>query len=57
MLNISSSGNTVTVFWQDVSGWSLQQNNKSDRAVGWTGSSGVHDLQRTNYLNITTAHG
>ena len=25
-LLITCSGNTVTVYWQDVSGWSLQQN-------------------------------
>jgi hypothetical protein len=26
-LYISHSGNTVTVYWQEVSGWTLQQNN------------------------------
>ena len=56
-LYITGSGNTVTVFWQDVSGWSLQQNNNLTVPAGWTGSSGVTTSNGTNYLNITPPTG
>ena len=56
-LYITSSGNTVTVYWQDVSGWSLQQNNNLAVPAGWTGSSGVTTSNGTNYLNITSPAG
>jgi hypothetical protein len=56
-LNISRSGSTVTVYWQDVSGWSLQQ--KSNLAVtnGWSASGGVTTSNGTNYLNLTSPTG
>src|SRR5208283_364608 len=57
VLYISHSGNTVTVFWQDVSGWSLQQNNNLATPAGWTGSSGVTTANGTNYLNLTAPAG
>jgi hypothetical protein len=57
VLYVSHSGNTVTVFWQDVSGWSLQQNNSLTTPAGWTGSSGVTTANGTNYLNITPPTG
>ena len=56
-LYITGSGNTVTLFWQDVSGWSLQQNNNLTVPAGWTGSSGVMTANGTNYLNITSPTG
>jgi hypothetical protein len=56
-LYITGSGNTVTVYWQDVSGWSLQQNNNLAVPAGWTGSSGVTTSNGTNYLNITSPAG
>src|SRR5208283_866799 len=40
-LYISQSGNTVTVYWQDVSGWSLQQNNNLALPANWSASGGV----------------
>ena len=46
MLFISQSGNTVTVYWQDVSGWSLQQNNDLAVPTNWSASSGVTTIQR-----------
>jgi hypothetical protein len=56
-LYISHSGNAVTVYWQDVSGWNLQQN--SDLAVtnGWSASGGVTTSNGTNYLNLTSPTG
>jgi uncharacterized protein YigE (DUF2233 family) len=57
LLNISQSGNTVKVFWQNVSGWSLQQNTNLTAPAGWTGSSGVMTSNGTNYLNLTSPTG
>ncbi len=56
-LYISESGNTVTVYWQNVSGWNLQQNNNLAVPAGWTGCSGVTTANGTNYLNITPPTG
>ena len=53
-LYISHSGSTVTVYWQNVSGWSLQQNGNLSSSSGWTGSSGVTNANGTNYLNIAS---
>jgi hypothetical protein len=55
-LFISHSGNTVTVYWQNVSGWSLQQN-ANLAAANWTASSGVINTNGTNYLNLTSPTG
>ena len=56
-LYISQSGNTVTVYWQDVSGWSLQQNNDLAVPANWSPSSGVTSSGGTNYLNIMSPAG
>lgn len=56
-LLISHSGNTVTVYWQEVSGWNLQQN--ADLAVtnGWSASSSPTLTNGTNYLNLANPAG
>ena len=56
-LLISHSGNTVTVYWQDVSGWSLQQNNNLSLPGNWSASGGVTYLNGTNYLNVVSPAG
>jgi hypothetical protein len=56
-LYISHAGSTVTVYWQDVSGWSLQQNNNLSSAGGWSANSGASTVTGTNYLNITSPTG
>jgi hypothetical protein len=56
-LAISRSGTTVTVYWQNVSGWSLQQNSNLTAPAGWTASSGVTTANGTNYLNLTSPTG
>jgi len=56
-LLVSHSGNTVTVYWQDVSGWSLQQNNNLAITNGWSASGGVTTTNGTNYLNLTSPAG
>ena len=54
-LYISVSGNTVTVYWQSVSGWSLQQNGNLTVPNDWTTSSGVTTLGGTNSFRIDFA--
>jgi hypothetical protein len=56
-LHISDSGSTVTVFWQSVSGWNLQQNSSLTNGLGWSASSGVTNSSGTNYLNLTSPTG
>jgi hypothetical protein len=56
-LFISHSGNAVTVYWQAVSGWSLQQNNNLTMPANWTAIGGVTTSNGTNYLNLTSPTG
>ncbi|HXR04103.1 MAG TPA: hypothetical protein VN836_05280, partial [Verrucomicrobiae bacterium] len=56
-LYISRSGNTVTVYWQDVSGWSLQQNGNLATPGGWLVNSSWTTSNGTNYLNLTPLSG
>ena len=56
-LNITQSGGTVTVYWRNVSGWSLQQNNNLALPANWSASGGVTTSNGTNYLNITAPLG
>ena len=56
-LYIRHSGNTVTVFWQAVSGWSLQQNSSLAQSGGWAASSGVTSSNGTNYWSTTQPAG
>jgi hypothetical protein len=56
-LYITHSGNTVTVFWQAVPGWSLQQNSNLALPAGWSASSGVTTSNGTNYWSITPPIG
>jgi len=51
-LYISHVGNTVTIFWQNVSGWSLQQNSNLTVSANWSASGGVTTASGTNYLNL-----
>jgi hypothetical protein len=56
-LCISQSGGTVTVYWQDVSGWSLQQNNDLTIPANWSASGGVTTSNGTNSVTITSPAG
>jgi hypothetical protein len=56
-LYISHSGNTVTVFWQDISGWSLQQNNNLANTGGWSVNNSWTTSSGTNYLNLASPAG
>ena len=56
-LHISHSDNTITIYWQDVSGWSLQQNNNLAVTNGWSASTGVTTTNGTDYLNLTSPTG
>ena len=56
-LYISHSDSTVTVYWQDVSGWSLQQNGNLSVTNGWSASSGITTANGTNYLTLANPSG
>jgi len=56
-LYISHASNTVTVYWQNVSGWTLQQNNSLAVPAGWSVNSGWTTSKGTNYLNISLPTG
>ena len=56
-LHISHSGNTVTIYWQDVSGWNLQQNGNLANSNGWSASGGWSTSNGTNYLNLVSPGG
>ena len=58
-LNISySPSGTVTVYWQDVTGWNLYQNNNLNAPANWSASSGITSSPNgTNYLYITPPRG
>lgn len=56
-LYISYSTNTVTLYWQDIVGWSLQQNSNLASAAGWFATSGVVTSNGTNHLNLANPNG
>jgi len=57
-LYISHSGNVVTVYWQNVSGWSLVQSGNLTTPLGsWSASSSPTVNSGTNYLNVTNPIG
>jgi len=56
-LFIAKSGGTVTIFWQDTAGWSLQQNANLALPAGWSAASGGSLVNGTNYLTLTNASG
>lgn len=56
-LYISYSGNTVTVYWQNVSGWTLQQNNNLNVPASWTINSSWTTTNGTNYLQVVSPKG
>jgi hypothetical protein len=54
---ISHSVNSVTIYWQNVSGWNLQQNSDLSLYANWADSSGVTNTNGTNYLTIMPPTG
>ena len=56
-LNITGSGNTVTVYWQNTSGWSLQQNTSLATPGGWSVNTNSTTSDGTNYLNLSPPTG
>jgi hypothetical protein len=51
------SGGNLTVYWQSVAGWNLQQNTNLHAASGWSSSSGVTTLNGTNSLTAARPPG
>jgi hypothetical protein len=56
-LYISFTGHTATVYWQNVSGWALQQNNSLSVPASWAGSSSPTLINGTNYVNLASPTG
>jgi hypothetical protein len=57
-LYITASGNTVTVYWQNVSGFTLQESGNCTALSGWTMcSSSPTTSNGTNYVNLSCAEG
>lgn len=56
-LYIARGTNSVTVYWQAVSGWTLQQNNDVSAPTGWSASSGITSSNGTNTLTLTQPAG
>jgi hypothetical protein len=56
-LYITHSGNAVMVYWQNVSGWSLQQNGNLASPAGWLVNGNWTTSNGTNYLNFTSPTG
>jgi len=57
-LNISYNGSTVTVYWQNVSGWNLIQSGDLTTPIGsWSASSSPTLTGGTNYLNVANPSG
>lgn len=56
-LYITISGNTVTVYWQSVSGWVLQDTSSLTPPVSWTQNNNWLPSNGTNYLTITPPAG
>lgn len=57
-LFISQSGNTVTVYWQNVTGWTLHQSgNLTTPVASWSASSSPTLTNGTNYLNVVNPAG
>jgi hypothetical protein len=56
-LYITGVGSTVTIYWQDLAGWSLQQNSYLSVPAGWSVASGVSLVNGTNYLTLTNPSG
>ncbi len=57
-LYISRAGNSVTVYWQNVAGWNLIQNNNLTTAVAsWNASSSSTLANGTNSLTLVNPAG
>ena len=56
-LYVSQAGGTVTISWQNVAGWNLQQNNNLSATNNWSSSAGVTTTNGTNSLSITNPAG
>ncbi len=56
-LYISHSGNTVKVYWQNVSGWTLHQNASLASPGGWSVNSSWTSSNGTNSLILTSPTG
>jgi len=45
------------IYWQDVSGWTLQQNNDLTMPANWSVNNSWTTSNGTNYLNLASPAG
>ena len=51
-LYVSQSGNTVTVYWQNVAGWNLvQDSNLATPMANWSASGGITTSKQRDELS------
>ena len=55
-LRITASGNTVTVYWQNVPGWNLYQNNNLATPGGWSVNTSTTTSNGTNLPEPYPSH-
>jgi len=56
-LYISHNGNTVTIYWQNVTRWNLKQNTNLSVAGSWSASGDITNSNGTNYLSVSPPLG
>ena len=56
-LYITRSGSTVTVVWENVPVWKLQENDNLATPGGWSVNTSWTTINGTNYLNIASPTG
>jgi len=56
-LYINHTGNTVTVYWQAVSGWTLYQNGSLANTSGWALNTSWTNSNGTNSLSLPSPTG
>ncbi len=56
-LYLSYAGGIVSVDWQDVPGWILQENTDLTASAGWLASTGITTANGTNTLSLANHPG
>ena len=56
-LATSFSSNTVTISWQTVGNWTLQQNDDLGNTNNWVSCTGITTVNGTNQLQIVAPQG
>ncbi len=57
LLSLGRSGSGLTIYWQNIGGWNLQQNSSVTAPAAWTPSGGITTINGTNYLHLAAPSG